>query len=199
MKTMISSTLRTLILEGKFSFALAEPEIKNYPLEYAYALFLSGNLPDAEQKLRNLDSIRANWLKELIMLVKTDGMPNVTYFQIRNFLELDIDLLIRAQKTNYLEKLLAYSVVLTEVNKETYKLIGRVLFNNNLISLAKYYFDLYKDVVFYDPELHFMYAKYFIIKKDYQHALKAINYCLEALPEYYPAKKLQKEILEQIN
>lgn len=196
---MVNSDPIKLILNGNFSVALKYINREEYPLETAYALFLSGNLIEAEFLLHNIDSIRANWLKELICLIKTDGMPNVTYFQIRNFLELDIDLLIRAQKTNYLEKLLAYSVILTEVNKETYKLISRVLFNNNLISLAKYYFDLYKDVVFYDPELHFMYAKYYILKKEYQSALKAINYCLEVLPEYFPARKLKQEILINLN
>lgn len=195
---MVNSDPRKLILDGNFSVALKVINREEYPLETAYALFLSGNLIEAEILLHNIDSIRSNWLKELISLIKTDGMPNVTYFQVRNFLELDIDLLIRAQKTNYLEKLLAYAVILTEVNKETYKLISRVLFNNNLISLAKYYFDLYKDVVFYDPELHFMYAKYYILKKEYQNALKSINYCLEVLPEYFPARKLKQEILNNI-
>ena len=183
-----------LLLAGNYKELLQSDKRFAYPMETAYALFLSGNFVEAEKVLAGQDSIRINWLRELILLIKDEGMPNVTYFQIRNFLELDIDLFIRAQKAAYLEKLLAYSCVLTKVNRETYKFIARVLFNNNLISLAKYYFDLYKNEVFYDPELHFMYAKYYILKQEYEDALVSIEHCLRAMPHYYPAQKLKSEI-----
>ena len=88
--------------------------------------------------------------------------------------------------------------VLTEVNKECYKFIGRVLYNNNLRSLAKVYLDKYKDVVYYDPELHFIYAKYYLEEQQYKLALASINQCLLVLPEYFPAKKLKEEIISYL-
>lgn len=195
MKTMASSEALELLLAGDYTAALENLEKEMYPLEYAYAEFLAGEFDLANELLSGVDSIRANWLRDLILLMKKQRMENVTYFQIRNFLELDIDLFIRAQKINYLEKLLAYSEVLTEINKECYKFIGRILYNNNLRSLAKVYLDKYKDVVYYDPELHFIYAKYYLEGRDYKMALASINQCLQVLPEYFPAKNLKDEIM----
>lgn len=188
-----------ILLAGDYKQALGLIDRKNHPLEAAYACFLAGQLIESEAIIKNLDSTRANWLKNLVALMKTGEMPSPTYFQIRSFLELDIDLLIRAQKVNYLEKIFSYAEILTDINNETYKLIARVLFNNNLISLAKYYFDLYKDVLFYDPELHFMYAKYYILKHEYENALSSINHCLYAMPKYFPALKLRDEIVSLMN
>ncbi len=195
MKTTLNLSAALSLLAGDYISALSDKNISNQPLVYSYALFLSGQFEPALEMLEQNDSIRANWLKELINLMVQGKMESPTYFEIRNFLELDIDLFIASKKVNYLEKLLAYSGILTEINKETYKLIGRVLFNNGLYSLSKYYLDLYKNRVYYDPELHFIYAKYYMEYKDYKNALTAINLCLNALPEYYPAKLLKTEIL----
>ena len=186
------------LLSGDYLSALENLNKNENPLEFAYAAFLAGEFELAKESLSLLDSIRANWLKELILLMTAKKMEAVTYFQIRNFLELDIDLFIKAQKINYLEKLLAYSDVLSEVNKECYKLIGRILFNNHLRSLAKFYLDKYKDEIYYDPELHFIYAKYYMEEENFKLALASINQCLYVLPEYYPAKKLKQEIISEI-
>lgn len=183
-----------ILLSGNYQLALSLLDKTMFPLELAYAYFLSGRLIDAQNAIITQDSIRCNWLRGLISLIKEGRMYSPTYFQVRNFLELDIDLLIRAQRADYLEKVLAYAPELTKINSETYKLIARVLFNNNLISLAKYYFDLYKNEVFYDPELHFMYAKYYILRKEYKEALYSINNCLHVMPKYNPALKLKSEI-----
>ncbi len=199
MKITLKKSIDDLLLSGKYSLALQSDDIESFPIEYAYALFLDGQLELAVSCLQNINSIRANWLKELINLIRFSKMESPTYFQIRNFLELDIDLMIVSQKFQYLEKFLNYSKFLSEINKETYKLIGRVLFNNNLVSMAKYYLDLYKNTVYYDPELHFMYARYYILHSDYRNALNSINQCLLSLPEYYPAIKLKSDIIKKIN
>lgn len=183
-----------LLLAGDYVSAQENLDIEKYPLIFAYALFLSGDFERADCVLTHIDSIRANWLRKLIILFTHGKMVRPTYFEIRNFLELDIDLFIISQRINYLEKLLGYSKQLADVNRETYKLIGRVLFNNNLLALSKTFLDLYKNMVYYDPELHFIYAKYYIIQKDYNSALTSINQCLMVLPEYYPALLLKSEI-----
>ncbi len=199
MKISPKESVDKLLLSGKYNLALQDYSIESFPIEYSYALFLAGDFDKALFALSFIDSIRANWLKELINLFLYSKMQAPTYFQVRNFLELDIDLMIVSQKFQYLEKVLNYSNVLSDINKEAYKLIGRVLFNNNLISMAKIYLDLYKNAVYYDPELHFMYARYYILQSDYKSALNSINQCLLSLPEYYPALKLRSEILENIS
>ncbi len=198
MTIMASTGALESLLSGDYLSALEKLNKEDYPLEYAYAAFLAGNFELAKSILATVDSIRANWLKELILLMTAKKMEAVTYFQIRNFLELDIDLFIKAQKINYLEKLLGYSEVLSEVNKESYKLIGRILFNNHLRSLAKFYLDKYKDEIYYDPELHFIYSKFYLEEENFKLALSSINQCLLVLPEYFPAKKLKQEILASL-
>lgn len=182
------------LLSGNYKEISNELSIETHPLECAYILFLKGDIRRVLDILSSIDSIRANWLRELVNLVATSKMQNVTYFQIRNFLELDIDLFIKSERVDYLETLLCYADKLSEVNNESYKLIARVLFNDKLYSLSKYYLDKYKDLIYYDPELHFIYAKYYIHEKDYCSALQAINRCLQVLPAYYPAIKLRDEI-----
>ena len=183
------------LLEGNYEVAKQYLSKETQPLELAYAFFLSGEMSSVLALIDNMDSIRSNWLRELVNLVVTSKMQFVTYFQIRNFLELDIDLLIKANRIDYLEILLAYASKLSDVNSETYKLIGRVLFNCKLYSLSKNYLDLYKDMIYYDPEVHFIYTKLFMLEKDYHKALTSINNCLAVLPAYYPALKLKKEVL----
>ena len=156
-----NSTIKAF-LSGDYKSAILQLDERLYPLELAYAYFFEGNNSKALDLLSNLDSIRAKWLQELVNLMITNKMKSVTYFEIRNFLEIDIDLLIKAQKIDYLQRLLAYSPELAKINTETYKFIGRILLNSNLMSLAKYYLDKYKDMVYFDPELHFMYARYYI-------------------------------------
>ncbi len=198
MKAMTDSFALELLLKGDYISAQKILDVKRHPLEVAYSLFLSGNFLEARKVLSSINSTRANWLLELINLMVDYKMISPTYFQIRNFLELDIDLFISSRKNDYLTKLLNYAKELAVVNKETYKLIGRILFNDKLYSLAVYYLDLYKDSVYYDPEIHFIYAKYYIIQKNYEKALSSIEWCLSVLPGYFPAKKLRSEILKLI-
>lgn len=193
-----NSTIKAF-LSGDYKSAILQLDERLYPLELAYAYFFEGNNSKALDLLSNLDSIRAKWLQELVNLMITNKMKSVTYFEIRNFLEIDIDLLIKAQKIDYLQRLLAYSPELAKINTETYKFIGRILLNSNLMSLAKYYLDKYKDMVYFDPELHFMYARYYIKEDDMENALVSIDNCLLAMPTYYPALELKKLIQTNID
>ena len=65
-------------------------------LEYGYCLILEGQLDKAEQVLKTIDSIRADWAVKLIPFMKGHVEILPTYFQIRNFLEIDINLLLLA-------------------------------------------------------------------------------------------------------
>ena len=62
-----------------------------YNLEYGYCLLLDGNLSNAEIVLRQVDSIRADWAVKLIPFMQGYVEILPTYFQIRNFLEIDIN------------------------------------------------------------------------------------------------------------
>src|SRR5574344_2749177 len=66
----------------------------NYFLEYGYCLIMKDNLSEAINVLKKTDSLRADWAIKLISFMRWYVEVLPTYFQIRNFLEIDINLLI---------------------------------------------------------------------------------------------------------
>ena len=166
-----------------------------FNLEYGYCLMLDGNLSEAEIEFRKIDSLRSDWAIKLIPFMKGYVEVLPTYFQIRNFLEIDINLLLLAKQNDFVAYILGGADLLYSVNCESYKFISRVLMNNGLFGSSKTYLDKAKNSTYNDPELHFMYCHYYIHNNEYNKALEAINNCLSILPEYYPAKKIKEALL----
>lgn len=171
---------------------------KPISLECAYLLILQNDLEGASKIFRTIDSPRGKWGQLLIEILNgyTEVVP--TYFAIRNFLEIDLDFLLKNNKINYVEQLLGAIDFFAEINQESYKFVARVMYENKLYNAAKKYLDKSKNVFYKDPELHFMYAKYFINSREYTYANYHIDECLKILPDYYPAKKLKTEICEYL-
>lgn len=165
-------------------------------LEYGYCLILEGQLDKAEQVLRTIDSIRADWAVKLIPFMKGHVEILPTYFQIRNFLEIDINLLLLAKQTDSISYILGGADILYSVNCETYKYIARVMMNNGFYDIAKNYLKEGRSNTYNDPELHFMYCQYYIKNGEFDKALQSIQECLKILPEYYPAIKIKEALLK---
>ena len=68
------------------------------------------------------------------------------------------------------------------------------MLENRLNKSAFEYLMLAKDCFYNDPELHFLFAKYYLKMRDFHQADYHLDECLNVIPEYYPAKILQKEI-----
>ena len=51
-----------------------------------------------------------------------------------------------------------------------------------------------KSIFYNDPELHFMFAKYYLDARDYSEAEFYIDECIKILPDYYPAKIMKSKI-----
>lgn len=178
-------------------FFFSDKALKNInqnTIEQAYFEIINDNLEVAAGIFDALDSPRAKWGSVLIQIIKGYINNYPTYFEIRNFLEIDLDFLIKNKKINYVEQLLGALDLLVGINQEIYKYVARVMFENNYTSVSKKYLDKSKDIFYNDPELHFMYAKYFIKTNDYELADYHLEECLDVLPDYVPAKNLQKEI-----
>lgn len=165
-------------------------------LEYGYCLILEGQLDKAEQVLKTIDSIRADWAVKLIPFMKGHVEILPTYFQIRNFLEIDINLLLLAKQTDSISYILGGADILYSVNCETYKYIARVMMNNGFYDIAKNYLKEGRSNTYNDPELHFMYCQYYIKNGEFDKALQSIQECLKILPEYYPAIKIKEALLK---
>lgn len=169
----------------------------NFVLESGYCSLLSGDLESANlefSKIENLD-LRANWAKKLLQFINNDVINLPSYFQIRNFLEIDLNLLIQFNQAQFVENIINGADLFYSINQESYKFISRVMLNNDFTDIALYYLNKAKEKFYYDPEMHFMLANCYVKQKDKQNAKASIKSCLSILPGYFPATKL----LEKIN
>lgn len=169
-------------------------KIKPKSLEHAYMAILDNDLDTALEVFKSLDSPRAKWGIALVDILKGYIEDYPTYFEIRNFLEIDLDFLLKNEKIDYVEQILGGMEILSDINQEVYKYAGRVMYENKLYKIAKEYLDKSKKLFYNDAELHFMYAKYHLEFRNFKDADYHINECLRILPDYFPAKSLKQQI-----
>lgn len=166
--------------------------LNNYILEYAYCKLLSGDINTAKvefSKIAKFDR-RADWGEKLIQFIEGYVANVPSYFQIRNFLEIDLNLLIRNGQLQFVENIICGADLFYSINPESYKFISRVMLNNDFTEVALYYLNMAKEKFFNDPEMHFMLANCYVRKNEIPLAKEAIKNCLTILPEYFPAKRL---------
>lgn len=183
-----------LLEEGKPASCEKFFRQNGYTLEYAYSLLLQGKYKEAQTIIYPIDSIRADWIKKLIPMINGILDREPTYFQIRNFLEIDLTLLIKSGRFQEVNNLLKYSELFQGINNETYKLLGRGLLKNNYIKEAKVFLDRSLNEYYNDVELHYLFAEYYMATGREDYVKKAVENCLKINPEYYPAKKKYAEL-----
>ena len=171
-----------------------------YLLELGYCFLLSDNLKDARAafiQAREFDK-RANWALFMTNLFLNLPADYPSYFELRNFLEIDLNILIQAGKGEFVEKLISYADFFYTINPEVYKYLGRVFLNNDLEQYGYFFLMRAKDYFYNDPELHYLLTEFFFNKKDFKEAKKYAQTCLEVLPEYFPAKKMLEKIADAV-
>ena len=188
---------REKFLSGDDNKCRAYFEKNGYYVEFAYCELVLGRLDKAYKIFDKhcKENTRAYWGKFLLQMIlnKVSIMP--TYFEIRNFLEIDINILLTYKKYNYVEKIISFANFMSEYNPETYKYIGRVLWTNNFIKESLLFLEGGKNILYKDPELHYLLAYiYYYNNKDSSKALKSLNTALEILPRYFPACNLKQII-----
>lgn len=189
----------TSLFKEKFFFFYPDcSSIKIVPnsIEHAYLAVLNSDLVSAKKIFSKIDNPRGIWGTILVSIL--DGYMEIfpTYFQIRNFLEIDLDLLLKNEKLDYVEQLLGALDIFAEINQEVYKFTARVMFENNLLSAAFKYMQKSKDIYYNDAELHFMLMRYYLKVHDFEQAYLEVNECLQLIPNYYPALVMKEKIEE---
>lgn len=197
--TMNYEEVKKDFLSGKIKGCKTYFENNNYYVEAGYCCIVLDELDKAKelfQKVQEVDT-RAKWGLILLQMIKGDILTFPTYFQIRNFLELDLSILILYCKGEYVEKIIRYADFMAYYNPECYKFIGRAFWANNLMSAAMFFLRRAKDKFYQDPELHYLLAYIFYDNdRNIDLAKKALGACLGILPEYAPAKKLYAQIVQ---
>ena len=81
-----------------FSDNFSSLEIYPNSLEHAYLAILQDELDAARLIFSKLNSPRASWGVALISILKGFIKKYPTYFQVRNFFEIDLDFLLKNNK-----------------------------------------------------------------------------------------------------
>ena len=79
-----------------FNQDVIEPELNK--IKQAYINILSDNLELAYALFKSSDCSRSRWGISLIQILKGEIIKFPTYFEIRNFFEIDLDFLIKNKK-----------------------------------------------------------------------------------------------------
>ena len=169
-------------------------KFKARSVEHAYLAILNDDLETSQAVFELIESPRAHWGKTLIGILNGYMERYPTYFEIRNFFEIDLDFLIKNEKFDYAEKLLSSIDILCTINQETYKYAARVMYENKLFKAAREYMEKSQNIFYKDPELQFMFANYYFNDRDYTNAAFHIEECLKIIPDYFPAKELKKKL-----
>ena len=164
--------------------------------EYGRCLLLEGKFEKAKALWLSLepDSPPVLWGRSLLEFIEMYVIHLPAFFQIRSFLEMDLDALLKAGQIKFAENIINGADLFAKANSESYKFIARVLVNNNYHSLAGVFLEKAKNVCYVDPELHYLCAKCSLHKHDINSAKKSLELAIETGFGYYPAKKLLNEI-----
>ena len=173
-------------------------EQKKCLLELGYCKILSDDLNSAKEIFKTIkdSDIRASWALHMISMIEGNILEYPTYFELRNFLEIDLNILMSYFKGFYVENIIRYADFMFTINPEVHKFIGRVLYNNGYEEQAAFFLDRAKNYFYTDPELHFLLAFIYFNKREYIKAQKSLNDCLEILPQYFPAIDMTRKISE---
>ncbi len=168
----------------------------DYQLEYGYCKMLKGDVNEARKiftPIRDRD-MRADWAYLFIQFMNNYIQFMPSYLQIRNFLEIDIALLLKAGLSQAVENVINACDIFYEINQESYKFISRVMLNYDYPSIAKIFMDRGVQKCYNDPELHFLYGNYHLKNNNKILAKHEFEVSLEVLPDYYPAKMMLEKL-----
>ena len=73
------------------------------------------------------DSFDISWGLSLLTFLNGGRLKYPLYFQIRSFLEQDIDMFYRMGREDFVEKLIGHAPVFAQINPESFKFFGRVI------------------------------------------------------------------------
>jgi len=189
---IIKSILALAYMENKDYSKAAEifNQVNGY-YQAGFCELLQGNIDKAKEIWEKLpENSIVQWGTSLLGFIILDAKLSPSFLQIRNYLECDIAYLIKADKLNYAENLIAYSEFLASIHPEAYKFIGKALFNTGYPNLAMNYYNKGKDFIPNDAEIYYLIAQYFYGQNSLPEAKQSLKKCLSLNKSYVPAKEL---------
>lgn len=174
-------------------------EIYNKLEKYAeegYCYFYGGNKDKADRIWfsQKENSSLLNWARTFSGYVEKKEKSLPSFFQIRNFYEIDLDMLISLGFDSYAENLINSIQYFAYLNLEIYKLTARVLYNNNYYDFADKFLYAAKEYGDEDTELYVLDAQNNIAQNRYYSAIKSLEKALAISKDYIPAKNLLEKL-----
>lgn len=162
-----------------------------------FCRFLSGELEKAREIWNDAqDSPAVLWGQIVVGIIDTQIYHFPTYFQIRNFFESTLSYLFAAKRYDYIEKLISAKEFLAEFNIETYRIIGKVLLENNWMELSKQYLEKAISELPQDYEAYYLLGLWYYKNEEAQKAKYFLKRCLDINDFYCSASKLIDKINE---
>lgn len=184
-------------LSGEINGCTSFFEKRGNVLEAGYCYLVEGNLSKAQDAFESIieDDPRAHWAVSMLQMLNGNVVQDPTYFEIRNFLEIDLDIFIKHYKGDYVEQIIRYCDFLEYFNPESYKFFGRVFWANNMLPASLFFLRKARDKFYNDPELHYLMAYIAYNDNKVEQCKKSLESCLSILPTYFPALNLYKKLV----
>lgn len=142
--------------------------------------------------------IATKWGLIVLDLIHLKIKERPTFFQVRAFLEVYLNLFIINSHLKWAENIISACDILCRSNPEVYKFIARVLFANGYFELTHHFIEESKKIFYLDPEAHFIDSQTYFLEGNYKMAYEAIIDTLTSAGEYYPALEFKKTIEEKL-
>lgn len=143
--------------------------------------------------------IATKWGLIILNVIHLKIKERPTFFQVRAFLEVYLNLFIQTKHLNWAENVISACDIFARANPETYKFIARALFANGYMELSHKFLNESKKLFYCDPEAHFIDSQAYFIEGKYKESLNSINETLKSAGDYYPAIEFKKIIEQKIN
>lgn len=183
-------------LSGRFKGCRDYFESHNYYTEAGYCYMILNNFAKAKEQFERakVSDIRGHWGLLLLQMQEEKISMAPTYFEVRNFLEIDLDIFITYCKGDIVQRIIKYADYMAFYNLECYKFIGRAFWAHNIMPAAMFFLNKAKEKLYNDPELHYLLAYIYYTNNDISNCKKEIEACLSILPQYAPALMLSRKI-----
>lgn len=183
---------------NKFDLAKRAFESGGFYYQAGYCELLLGNLGKAKNHWKKQpESSVKDWSRALETMVQGRVEHKPTYLALRNYLEMDIGYLLKANQTKFAENIVNITIQLAEINLECLKFAGRALLHNGYANLAVNLLLDGQKILPSDPEIYYHLGQYSLTVGAYNEARSMFSHCKMLSPSYTPADDRLNEMFEK--
>ncbi|MBQ7286491.1 MAG: hypothetical protein IJW73_01885 [Candidatus Gastranaerophilales bacterium] len=160
--------------------------------------------------LKKLLAARCYWKKDRSSRASSWGLAfldliqlkqptrRVSFFSVRAYLEIYLNLLIQNNLTEWAQNVVSMCDVLYQYNPESYKFIARVLFANGYFNLSITFCKKSLELFYSDPEAFLILSQCHFLLGDLGESLDCVNRVNNMVKDYYPALLFEKIVRQEI-